>query len=396
MRLGLGSLGTPGTVAVEVVALDGAGAVADTLPASREPELDGFVSISEEVMPIWPFDGVAGDSTTYAHIPVMRLHPQVDAEIHPTQGYAVQIARDPEFSSIVEQVANFRWPGYTVAAEDLDSDNTYYWRARVKHDGLAGDPGGPDNSHAWRFVRQGLVPGAPQVEMLGSSVTFSWDKVEGADQYILQWSTDPNFGTSSGATVRAWQHTPQALLTPATYYWRVRVREWSGEQNDWAGGGAFTVSLPIPSGLEVQPAGSVVPRTPTLIWSAYLTPTDVPRFAAWRYGVQICRDENMTDGCQSVVTEQHSWTPPTTFAEGALHWRVRLVDGNGHSGEWTENPPVTNLITKQYPAAKLVSPVGGGPLGGTPTFVWEPVNTMDVLPTSRSARTSCSRRSTTR
>jgi hypothetical protein len=377
VQVGLGSLGTPGTVAVQVVALDGEGSISDTLPSSRADSLDGFVSVSEEIMPIAPFTNLSGDTTSHAHIPVMRWHPHVDAEIHPTAKYDIQIARDPEFSTIVKQETNFRSDGYTVEASDLDSDNTYYWRARVKHIDGSARPAGPYNSHPWRFDRRGLIPQAPQVRMLGSSVTFSWDRVEGTDRYLLQWSTDPNFGTSTSAEVRAWQHTPLNLLAPGTYYWRVRVRQWQGEQNAWAERGVFTVVLPIPEGLATQPPGGVVRRTPTLTWSPYITPTNTPRFSAWQYGVEICRDENMTNGCRSAVTEQHTWTPPHTFAEGALYWRVRLIDGNGRAGEWTQRTPVTNLVTKQYPAPKLVSPPHGAPLGDTtPTFVWEPVNTM--------------------
>jgi hypothetical protein len=328
-------------------------------------------------MPIAPPTNGTGDPTTHAHIPVMYWHPHVDAGIHSTAGYAIEIARDPEFSAIVTAESNFRWHAYTVDSNDLDSDNTYYWRARVKHDGISIDPGGPFNSHPWRFDRRGLIPQAPRVTMLGSSVTFAWDKVEGSDRFFLEWSTDPNFGSSTSADVQAWQYTPESLLVPGTYYWRVRLRQWRGEQNAWTEKGAFTVELPIPSGLDVEPKGSVVQRTPTLTWLPYLTPTTgIPRFSAWRYEVQICRDENMSDGCRSAVTEQHAWTPPYTFAEGALYWRLRLMDGNGRYGEWTELAPVTNLITKQYPATELVSPLIGTALEGTPTFKWEPVNTM--------------------
>ncbi len=107
VQVELGSLGTPGTVAIQVVALDDGGQVGDTLPPSRPGELDGFVSVSEEVMPIAPPTNATGDPATHAHIPVMRWHPHVDAQIHTTQGYAIQIARDPEFSAIVKQEASF-------------------------------------------------------------------------------------------------------------------------------------------------------------------------------------------------------------------------------------------------------------------------------------------------
>ena len=108
---------------------------------------------------------------------------------------------------------------------------------------------------------------------------------------------------------------------------------------------------------------------PTFCWDPILEPSADPILAAWKYRVQVSRDENFSDIYDSVDTYNTCWTPTKGYADGAYWWHVAMIDGSNRAGSYS--PAAT--FTKQYPLSELISPVNGV-VSHTPTFIWTPVD----------------------
>lgn len=375
VKIRLATVGAPGCLSVMVLTATPGGALVDTLPPALGAELDNFTTVSETPMLIAPPTNLSGDPKTYPSLPLLHWQHQVDTR---ELRYGVQIALDSAFTSIAHTADSTTLifaHAYVVPDNDLSGDNTYFWRVRLHHKEGTITAASQHNAIPWRLERRGLIAPNVEVSTLASSVTFSWGKVEGVSRFRLEWSSDPGFGTFSFVdNLHNWQYTLPALLSPGVYYWRVRPVNWKAEASDWVYGDVFTINLPLPTGLRVTPVG-IAPDTPTLRWDPLLLPSGTPRFSAYRYKVQICQDEAMTQGCRTTGTtgtEQHSWSPPFTFNDGELFWRVHIVDGSNNTSAWT---PVQSF-TKQYPSTTLIAPVQGADISETPTFIWETVPTM--------------------
>ena len=362
LSVGIATTGAPGSLAVALYTTNDSGILIDTLPTDDGGELDSFVTISDVAMRMTPPTNISGDPTTYPMFPLLRWHPQADAYV---VHYNLQIARDSAFSSIAHSRSNVFTPGYVVPNNDLDGDNSYFWRLQLVHSGAGVTSASQYHLIPWRLERKGFLVPNLQVSTLASAVTFKWGKIEGTGHFRLERSSNPGFSSVTGVEISNWEYTFPVLLDAGAYYWRVRAVNWDDEVNAWTVGQPFTVTLPTPAGLQAFPAG-IAPRTPTLKWDPLVLPSTTPRFNAYSYRVQICENDAMTRNCEIVTTEQNSWTPPETFNDGTLFWRVYMNDGSGNTGPWT---PVQSL-TKQYPATTLIEPIQGVTVGAAPTFVW--------------------------
>jgi hypothetical protein len=333
--------------------------------------LSRFASVSERITTAWPPTSVTGDPTTFAAVPAFFWQLPVDVPWH---GYNFQVAVDPNFTSwILDYTVRYNVAGYAPAtytpANDLNGDNSYYWRVRPVYDSAGNFKG------AWsqpgRFERQGFQP-----EQLGTSVTFatptfSWAMAEGAESYDLQVDDDPGFSSPavSVTTSRA-SYTPTGTLAKGSYSWRVRVRRNGNVANDWTAPQTFTLDVPEPTGQKHAPEG-VVDRAPTLCWDPLLAPAaGNPVLTAWKYRVQVSRDPSFSTIYDTADTEQICWTPTKGYDDGGYYWRLAMIDGDNRLGDYTAPAG----LTKQYPVTTLITPTNGVRVLWTPTFVWTPVD----------------------
>ncbi len=354
----------------------GGGQPQDTVPS--DPNIPGgttisrFTHTSEHVILAAPPTNIGGDPRRYPSVIPFIWHPPIDTDWNGIawNGFHIQVATDVQFTNIIED--------YTVSGkplvsfqytdnEDLQGDNTYYWRARPVY-------GNPDPRGSWsqpfRFDREGFVPQNPTISVDFATPTFSWDMAEGAKYYELVVDNDPNFGspvfTRSPAQTR---YTYDHTLPEGIYYWRVRINRHDGVNNDWSPTQVFTLTLPRPTGLNHDPPG-VVPRAPTLCWNHLLTPTvGNPVIAAAEYRVEVSQDPSFSSIYDSAEIEQPCWTPVKGYDDGDYYWHVAMKDGDGRQGSYTP----AQQFTKQYPVTTLVSPTNGAIISRTPTFVWTPV-----------------------
>jgi hypothetical protein len=159
----------------------------------------------------------------------------------PNPIYAVQIARDGGFSSLV---ANVRITdgsiGYTVF--DLTPGTQYFWRVNLTAAGSTSPW-----SAAWSFrVTSRDAPGVPTLRApangdtgIARSPTLSWNPVSGADSYQVEITP---FGTAyfnvEGTSLTISEETLSLGYTDR-HQWRVRAKNAAGT-SEWSESWTFT------------------------------------------------------------------------------------------------------------------------------------------------------------
>jgi len=351
----------------------------DSVPA--DPNAPGgtvisrFSNVSERLNLVTPFHTDGGtDPTKLPSVPAFLWDWPI---ISPYGGANMKVYTDPNFTSeIATYTLSSSTPYWALTyhawGDDLNGDNTYYWRVQPRYK-IGNDFFLGAWSQGISFKREGFVAKNLQTSVTFSTPTFSWDSVEGAEAYQLQVSTNDTFSsTEINTTTRETSYTDDVTLPEGTYFWRVRVHRNNGVSNAWSATKTFTLTLPTPSGL--APAdGTIVSRAPTLSWTPLIANNGPdPVFAAWKYRVEISSDSSFSPSSivERTDTEQSSWTPIDGYADGTYYWHVAILDG---SSKVSKYGPAQTFI-KQYPQTTLTSPANGAQLDGTPTFVWEPVN----------------------
>lgn len=361
----------------------------DCVPSSTNLSLlERFASVSERPNLGTPPNKGDTDPTTYPAVPPFFFEHPINT---PWEGYTIQIALDQRFTTEkrlyqLTTSGNTPYlapPFYTehTKTQDIDGDNTYYWRVRPQYSVT------PDSiiAGAWsqpkRFERQGFVPQNLRESITFATPTFAWDIAEGAESYDFQVDSDPNFGTPDiNINTANNSYTPLNTLPNGKYYWRVRIRRYTLNEsgNDWSSAESFSLTLPQPTGLTPNdPDGlNIVTGIPTLCWDPLIvSKSDVPVMAAYKYKVQVSKgDPTFSTIYDSIETEQVCWTPTKGYDDGKYYWRVAMMDGNSPSRQGDYSSAA--VFTKQYPAAIPNNTMLGNTLYDSPTFAWTAVDGM--------------------
>lgn len=350
-------------------------------------QLSRFSAVSERMNLIYTPNRNSGSGTedprTYSSIlPYYWDWPTGSYPSVPWAGNKTEVHLDPGYTNLVDDFQEtsdapyYAWNS-SAFLSDFIGDTIYYWRVQPWYD----LPNLPAIYGAWTggwsFRRLGFTAQNLQISVNWATPTFSWDMAEGARTYRLQVSTDPNFGSPViNITTPLTSYTPTATLAQGQYYWRVQVTRYNGVENDWSTVQQFNLTLPSPTGL--SPNGDIVHYAPTLCWDPLIEYNDQepyePILTAWKYRIQVSRDENFSTIYDDEDVNHTCWTPTKGYADGPYYWHVAMIDGNGKLGPYS-TPAAT--FTKQYPITTLVSPIGE-PMLSTPTFIWTPVNGASV------------------
>ncbi len=379
----LGSADTDwvGSLALAVYSME-ANVIRDTVPA-QGALLDNPVFVSNMLNPLYPFHTPFSNPIIYDDMPPLhwRMPPFT------TDGYQVQVARDAQFTDIVET-----WETYETSTGTLftllptifqsklayANNESYYWRVRPRHERHVSSTFdyGPW-SPAMRFKLDSRRVGNPHLSTgvdAYMTPTFTWDRVEGAAGYTIQIDNDSNFGSPLvNQATDASSFTPtdvsNSLLPGTQYYWRVVMRRSNSIIGHWTEAMTFTKASLWPTPLSPLP-NSLLDRQPTLRWSPVLTPTATPRLAAPSYNVQIANNPAFNSPKISQSTQSTTFSPAKgkSLSDGVWYWRVALVDGSNKTGPYS----APQEFTKEYPLPILTWPIQGGTVGPIPTFAWEP------------------------
>jgi hypothetical protein len=210
-----------------------------------------------------------------------------------------------------------------------------------------------------------------------TSVTFSWDEMEGAKKYQIQVDTQENFKGARLLSEVDKDTTYTLDEIPSAYqgiplYWRVRVYEQEPYRSNWSDKWSFSTQLaegqwnPFVGDVSAAPSPGAtgVPLVPTFAWNQ----------ADWAtgYDFEIALDSAFTiPGWSltgknalktSVYTAEHELEYSTTY-----YWRVRAISGSSQS-EWAVGV-FTTMAEPTTPPPPTPQP--------TPTLTVEPI----IMPT---------------
>jgi hypothetical protein len=251
-------------------------------------------------------------------------------------GYFVVVARDPEFTKVVD-VAFTNAPAYAPRAASqattyADERTSYYWAVMpTKGERGTGLATIPQQNEPQAFNKQSAPPHLETVADVQGQPEFRWSAVEGARRYRVQVDDDPSFSDPLDDVLT----DSTSLTSSATYpadsrlYWRVRADDENLVGLTWSDVGEFTRSLPaaVPKP-DPDPSG-LTEIIPTLAWNA--------AERAVFYEVHV---EQVNGTKLSFKTWSTALTPIAFAGTGVWKWRVRahfrsgIVDVGGPWSEW--------------------------------------------------------------
>jgi hypothetical protein len=179
--------------------------------------------------------GLMPDQTVIQYAPSLCWDPLVSYDngepVFTAWKYHVQVSNDPDFNLIYDQADTFSncWTptmGY--------SDGTFYWRVAL----LDGNDHQGYYSLPASFIKQYPVTTliSPISESVPTTPTFIWTPVDGAGIYVFETSQSQSFFPvkETVETINT-QYTPTIRYeTDKRYYWRVAIRDQSGNQGPFA------------------------------------------------------------------------------------------------------------------------------------------------------------------
>ncbi|MGA7307037.1 MAG: T9SS type A sorting domain-containing protein [Rhodothermales bacterium] len=239
--------------------------------------------------------------------------------------YNVQVATDPEFSSIIWST---NVGAHQVDFVPPDPGVTYYWRAQSE-----GVHGKSKFSAPFHFTTVMPIPNTPTLLTplngatdVPNTVELRWTAEEWALRYNVQVATDAAFTALVMSTnVPADQVSFVAPAPGVTYYWRAQSVGQFGNST-FSAPFHFTTVNPRPDVVTlVAPAfGSMDLESPvTLEWNAAAN--------ADEYLVQVSQDSMFADTLSSLTTSNLTMDFVPPFAGATYYWRVNGMGPGGSS-----------------------------------------------------------------
>lgn len=149
--------------------------------------------------------------------------------------YVVDVATDPQFSSIVPNYQSHETTGVTLQVTGLAAEVTYYYRVRAQRDNTFSG-----NSNTIQVTTAALTSpvALPATSVKVFQFTANWTAVEDAASYLLEVATDPDFNTIlpdyNGVEVVGTSFDVEGLDYRDTHYYRIkakRLEKTSGYSN---------------------------------------------------------------------------------------------------------------------------------------------------------------------
>ncbi|MBE6410436.1 MAG: hypothetical protein E7034_07565 [Akkermansiaceae bacterium] len=193
----------------------------------------------------------------------------------------------------------------------------------------AGNSGSATGSFAMDATPPAVVQGVQAITG-ESGVAVSWNVVEDAASYTLEYATKPDFSDAQSVTgITGTSYALTALPGTGTLYVRVASADAEGNVSAWSAVAESALDITAPGavqGLEVMAHGT----SARLSWDAV---SDASGIAGYR--IEYAVDGDFTKA-QSMQVNSTEATFFTLLAGAAYQWRVAAVDGAGNVGAWTE------------------------------------------------------------
>ena len=173
---------------------------------------------------------------------------------------------------------------------------------------------------------------------LDSTVTFRWNKVQNAVQYIIQISSDPGFAVldKSDSACSDTARTFTGLLKGKQYSWRVKPKSVAGVSL-WSNIGRF-ITLAAPAKPHLLQA------TPVPDQAGYVTYSWNKVQDADHYSIQVVATQSPNRGFRSTTTTDTVQTFSGHSEEQQFSWQVQASNIAG-AGPWSDVSTFTYSLT---------------------------------------------------
>lgn len=270
------------------------------------------------------------------------------APVAGAKSYRAQLARDAAFAQVVlddrTDEPRLKW------SDDLP-DGPYVLRLRaIDGKGLEGF----NRDQAFELDARPFPPllSAPALgeRLYQNDVVLTWSAASGAQGYLLQLSSTPDFSRevierSLPAVLRL-----QETMPDGEWHWRAASLDEAGQPHLWSAHRAFRVQPPpgAPAGGQARAGDGKA----EFAWQE-------ARGAA-RYGFEVAGAQDMAQPLMSRETDKTATS--ADLKPGKYFWRARGVEADGQSGAWSEASPV--IMPPPRPA-DLSARVEGGQIQAT-------------------------------
>ena len=166
------------------------------------------------------------------------------SDVNDASVYELEVDNSSSFSNPEIDQSSLTSSDYT--ATSALSDDTYYWRLRVKDS--QGNWGGWSETGSFTVHTQSLAAPTLTSPTNGSGVTnnvpsFDWIYVSGTSVYELQVDDSDDFSSPEidKSDITSSSFIASISLTDGTWYWRVRCQDSGGFWGDWSSAWSFIV-----------------------------------------------------------------------------------------------------------------------------------------------------------
>jgi hypothetical protein len=288
--------------------------------ASGDPLLASPPSFQKQSTPPTQTDPANGASVELQ--PTFRWTP-----VEGARRYRVQVADDPTFGSLVDDVLTDS-TAYT-SNTSYPADTILYWRVRADDENLIGLTWSAIGTFQRRLptpVLSATNPGS------GESIPlWTWAPVAGAVSYDVAVD-EPDGDHSEFGDFRSAAFTAVKMTGTGIWGWRVRAvfpKQVGNltQPGPWSATKPYTRTIAEPGGTRTETSGVSV----LLSWNA--------KPAAKNYRVQISQRADFQQTVEQVDTDNTSYAPtllhPTYLAGGTFWWRVAAQDEDRNIGDFS-------------------------------------------------------------
>ncbi len=298
--------------------------------------------------------------TYFQNPPVLNF---VWTESSYSNGYEIQIARDPDFTNLVKNDSTFI---STFAVTDL-LDGIYYWRIRNKPT-LPEIPARYSSAGRFTISKKAVIetprpvqPAAQQTIsqklFTNGGVTFSWLSDPEIRSSVFQLAAEPTFQNPIINQISTFNfYNATRNLAPGSYYWRVQGKTPQGQSSTFSKPLMFSVVTNQKLTLAHPAPGSQID---------FFSARDDGIAMIWKrpdssgsFIVEVSTDKNFQtiDRTQKVFSYNASFQ---NFSPGVYYWRVRMISDTGQqilasdAETFTVTPPLPDPVV-QYPPNRSV------------------------------------------
>jgi hypothetical protein len=241
--------------------------------------------------------------------------------------YRVQVADDPTFGSLVDDVVTDS-TAYT-SNTSYPADTVLYWRVRADDENLIGLTWSATGTFQRRLPSP--VPSAANPTSGESIPLWTWSPLTGAVSYDVAVD-EPDGDHSEFSDFRSAAFTAVKMTGTGVWGWRVRAEFPKAVGNQvqpgaWSPTKVYTRTISEPGGTSTDVSGVSV----LLSWNA--------KPAAKNYKVQISQRADFQVNVEQLDTDNTSYAPlltaPAYLAGGSFWWRVAAQDEDRNVGDFS-------------------------------------------------------------